>query len=118
MNGGLTLLLRMRIWALLLLAAIGMQAAEPIRAPLVRTPGSAWSSATSDLALASTRRGEDSAQEASPQPPLRLDNLGTPDQTGIELAMAAQRPMAPVAQGPPLSAHPALPPDSTAPPFA
>ncbi|WP_239026540.1 hypothetical protein [Novosphingobium decolorationis] len=118
MSFGLTFLLRMRIWALLLLAAIGLQAAEPIRAPLERAPGSAWSSATSDLALSPSRRGEDGAQDTAPQPPQPLPERSTAGLSPNAPAVLAALSLAPRAQAPPPQRHPARPPNSTAPPRA
>jgi len=59
-----------RLWAALLLAVIGLQAAEPIRAPLERVTGSAFSAATADVALASNRRTEATVLKVVPTPPL------------------------------------------------
>ncbi|MBT0671173.1 hypothetical protein HT136_22635 [Novosphingobium profundi] len=118
MTGGLTLLLRMRIWALLLLAAIGLQAAEPIRAPLERSEGSAWSSATKDLALLSNRRSEDASSEASPLPQPRLVRTSPLAPVEAVFALAREPHALPRAQAPPPHAHPARPPDATAPPRA
>ena len=64
------LLARLRIWPLLLLAAIGLQAAEPIRAPLDRVQGSAFSASTLDVALGAARRVQ--SQLAMPAQPLPL----------------------------------------------
>src|SRR3546814_4370664 len=61
-------LLPVRIWAALLLAAIGLQAAEPIRTPLL-TQGSAFSAATLDVAVVSSRKGEAEAYAPLPLPP-------------------------------------------------
>ncbi len=118
MTGSLSLLLRMRVWALLLLAAIGLQAAEPIRAPLERAPGSAWSSATSDLALVSTRRSEDGVREASPVPSPASHLATQRPHPPLAFTLPLRDAPLPPSQGPPLRAHPALPPDSTAPPRA
>ncbi|TYC81037.1 hypothetical protein, partial [Novosphingobium sp. BW1] len=107
MSFGLTFLLRMRIWALLLLAAIGLQAAEPIRAPLERAPGSAWSSATSDLALSPSRRGEDGAQDVAPQPPQPLPDRSAGRLSRHAPAVLAALLLAPRAQSPPAQRHPA-----------
>jgi hypothetical protein len=58
-----------RLWAAVLLAVIGMQAMVPVQAPLQRETGSAFSAATSDVALASARRGDTAQVEAVPVPP-------------------------------------------------
>jgi hypothetical protein len=59
-----------RLWAVVLLATIGLQAAEPVGAPLQREAGSAFSAATADVALASGRRGGIAQVQAIPTPPL------------------------------------------------
>lgn len=119
MNSGLTLILRMRIWALLLLAAIGMQAAEPIRAPLERGTGAAWSAATSDLALVSNRKAGDASLQSQQQPPQPLPQMRVaplPNLRSVALSTPPQREFD--ARGPPREEHPARPPDPTAPPLA
>ena len=119
MSPRLTILLRMRIWGLLLLAAIGLQAAEPIRAPLERASGSAWSSATSELALASSRRGEDASVQPQPQPPEPMAPApGRPAPPEFEALVQASATPWFDARGPPWDEHPARPPRSTAPPVA
>lgn len=109
----------LRVWTLLLLAAIGMQAAEPIHAPLERTQGSAWSSATLDLALAAQRKDETQATQPNVQP---VDLLQPRASVGTELAQAAfvpqPRALLPDARAPPPRRHPARPPSSTAPPLS
>ncbi|MDE8650923.1 hypothetical protein [Novosphingobium album (ex Liu et al. 2023)] len=57
-----------RLWLAVLLAAIGLQAAEPMRAPLERFRGSAFSAATSDVALASPRPAEAAKAQAPHMP--------------------------------------------------
>lgn len=88
-----------RLWAVLLLAAIGLQAASPIARPLEARHGSAFSATTFEVALAPQRRVESVRHEAEPQPaPLPA-------------------PAAPVALA--VASGPALPaprPDSTGPP--
>jgi hypothetical protein len=59
-----------RFWAVVLLATIGLQAAEPVRAPLQREAGSAFSAATADVALVSARRSAVTQVQAVPVPPL------------------------------------------------
>ena len=110
---------RLRILALLLLAAIGLQAVEPIRAPLERTQGSAFSAATADLALATGRRVETGKAQALPTPA-----LPTIAPTAFETPHLALLPpdapphLRPEVRGPPPRGHPARLPDSTAPPLA
>jgi hypothetical protein len=112
------LLARMRIWSLLLLAAIGLQAAEPIRAPLERVQGSAFSAATLDVALSTPRRLHAAAHAtpAQPLPPLAsaIDEPPAPPAQ----ALAGTPRLRPQARGPPPRRHPARLPDSTAPPIA
>lgn len=115
----LTLLARLRIWSLLLLAAIGMQAAEPIRAPLERMQGSAFSASTLDVALAAPRRTQGLQQAATqplPIPPAItvVEDLPAP----ARFALARPPHLRPEARGPPPRGHPARLPDSTAPPIA
>ena len=109
------LLARMRIWSLLLLAAIGLQAAEPIRAPLERMQGSAFSASTLDVALASDRRAQGQHVAPTPLPPPAA-TLEQPASARFALAEPAH--LRPEARGPPPRSHPARLPDSTAPPIA
>jgi hypothetical protein len=59
-----------RLWALVLLATIGLQAMAPVPAPLQRESGSAFSAATAEVTLASPRRVEVVKATAVPTPPL------------------------------------------------
>lgn len=60
----------LRLWAALLLAAVGLQAAQPFHAPLEVRHGSAFSAATADVAVAPQRRIEvQRALPAMPAPP-------------------------------------------------
>ncbi|HUD28506.1 MAG TPA: hypothetical protein VMQ93_06510 [Novosphingobium sp.] len=113
------LLTRLRIWSLLLIAAIGIQAAEPIRAPLERTQGSAFSVATLDVALATARRGQ-GQHVAAPQPlPLLPGTTRAQEVAAVpRFAFAPPSHQRPEARGPPPRGHPARLPDSTAPPIA
>jgi hypothetical protein len=113
------LLARMRIWSLLLLAAIGLQAAEPIRAPLERMQGSAFSAATLDVALATARRTQ--GQQVAPTQPLPIPPAVVAVQDAAmtpSFALAQPSHLRPEARGPPPRNHPARLPDSTAPPVA
>ncbi|HEY6868808.1 MAG TPA: hypothetical protein VI199_03525 [Novosphingobium sp.] len=100
----LLLALRQRLYAVfgaLLLATACLQAVGPITAPLERTPGSAFSAATVDVAVVRPRSGE----------ALRLAPLPAP-------LPAARRPEPwPLAVRPQVSAVPVRP-DSTGPPPA
>ncbi|MFC0204549.1 hypothetical protein [Novosphingobium soli] len=113
------LLARLRLWPLLLLAAITTQAAAPIHAPLERVQGSAFSAATLDVALAAPRRLQgEPVQVAEPLvlPPSRA--AGVVQRAWAE---AAERPASPLpsrVRAPPPRRHPARLPDSTAPPLA
>lgn len=110
---------RFRIWALLLLAAIGLQAGEPIRAPLERTQGSAFSAATADLALATGRRVETGKAQVLPAPALPPHAPTTFEAPRLALLPKAAHPhLRPEVRGPPPRRHPARLPDSTAPPLA
>lgn len=113
----LTLFARLRVLAMLLLAVVGLQAAVPIRAPLDRVPGPAFSAATLDVSLASTWRMESKARPAGTMPATlaalpRMEGLV---RLSVLLAGADLRP---TARGPPPRAAPSRPPDSTAPPLA
>ncbi|WP_159977539.1 MULTISPECIES: hypothetical protein [unclassified Novosphingobium] len=112
------LLARLRIWPLLLIAAIGMQAAEPIRAPLERVQGSAFSASTLDVALGTARRVQ--GQQAAPAQPLPLMPVAVASVVAATARFAIAPPthQRPEARGPPPRSHPARLPDSTAPPIA
>ena len=111
-------LLRVRIFAALLLAAIGLQAAEPIRKPLHLTRGSAFSAATLDVAVVSSRKGEAEAYAALPIPPRTSSPaMRTAPKPPIFVTTSTPR-LRPEVRGPPPRGHPAFPPDSTAPPYA
>jgi len=112
------LLPRLRIWTLLLLAAIGLQAASPIRAPLERVQGSAFSAATLDVALASSRKVESASASAQIEPPLPAQSVAQPVSARPSLALATRLRLRPEARGPPPREHPSRLPDSTAPPLA
>lgn len=114
----LALLPRLRLWTLLLLAAIGLQAASPMRAPLERVQGSAFSASTIDVALASTRKAESAANAAQVTPPSPQTLARTVTPLATTLALADQPRLRPEARGPPPRRHPARVPDSTAPPLA
>lgn len=119
METALSSLLRFRLWTLLLLAAIGLQAAEPIRAPLERAHGSAFSAATMELALASHRRVDAPVSQQVPAPPAPPPVAGDGEPPLLALAQPTTAPrLRPEARGPPPRAHPARLPDSTAPPVA
>lgn len=60
----------LRLWAALLLAAIGLQVASPVARPLEVRHGSAFSAATVDVALAPQRRIESVRVADEPQPAL------------------------------------------------
>lgn len=119
MVGAFALLSRMRFWSLLLLAAIGMQAAEPIRAPLERALGSAFSAATLDVALSTARKSHGaSATTAQPLPLPRVALVAEDPVPAPRFALASPSNMVAEARGPPPRRHPARLPDSTAPPIA
>lgn len=112
-------ILRLRAAALVLLAAIVLQAGLPLAAPLERPHGSAWSAGTIDVAIAATRKSADVATVAA------LDRTGTPvpaaPVNALRIAIATDAFPAhywPEVRGPPPRAHPARLPDSTAPPLA
>lgn len=102
-----------RLLSLLLLATIGLQASEPVRG-LQYERGSAFSAATSDVALAASRRGEAAQHAVAPLPshtfevaladaeaPLLLGTpLARPDSTGPPIPAKLARPSPP--RAPPL----------------
>lgn len=89
-----------RLWAALLLAAIALQAAEPVGRPLETRHGSAFSAATSDVVIAPQRRAEAERRIALPEPV-------TPP-AAISAALAERTPPPPPAW--------TIAPDSTGPP--
>lgn len=91
-------LMLVRLWAALLLAAIGLQAAQPFRAPLEARHGSAFSATTYEVAVAPQRRIE--ARQALPLP-----------------APPVERAVTPPSPRPALVFAPAPRPDSTGPPI-
>nr|WP_246544015.1 hypothetical protein [Novosphingobium profundi] len=108
----------MRLFALALLCAIGVQALEPIRAPLERTQGSAFSAATLDLALVSQR--EQAAKPVvsrSAPPQARLEPAAHPRPLAQAVRPAPAFAHAPI-RAPPPRGRPGSPPDATAPPRA
>lgn len=117
MNRPFALIAPLRMWTLLLLAAIGLQAAAPMRAPLERVSGCAFSAFTIDVALASARRGHDERKTiVQPLVPVPVRPVAfTP---GLApLALQERRFLRPQPRSPPRG-HPARLPDSTAPPLA
>jgi hypothetical protein len=79
-------LLLVRLCALAMLLAVGLQAGAPFAAPLERTHGSAFSATTHEVALSGERRAEVARAVAAPQPhlplavslPLPIPALATP----------------------------------------
>jgi hypothetical protein len=101
----------------MLLAVIGLQAAQPVHAPLERTTGSAFSASTVDVALTTTRRDE--AARAQPVP---LPALPTP-QPAARPVLASElldQPAhwLPDVRGPPPRASSIRLPDLRGPPLA
>ena len=110
-------LTRLRIWVVLVLAVIGVQAAVPMHAPLERYEGSAFSSTTIDVALASARRSDVETPQAEPLP--ALPPVISRPFAPLRFAALYRAPRLPAqARAPPPRGHPARVPDSTAPPFA
>lgn len=106
-----------RFWALLLLAVIGLQAATPMRAPLERRQGSAFSAATIDVALSSPRRSESEAAHAQIVSPVASERALAPSPPP-PLLVAMFPHLRPDVRGPPPRQRPSRLPDSTAPPLA
>lgn len=88
----------LRLWAALLLAAIGWQAAQPFHAPLEARHGSAFSATTVEVAVAPQRQV--AAQRAWPAMP-------------APVPVAVERPFRPFSL---LPETPSPRPDSTGPP--
>ena len=104
-----------RVWTLLVLAVIGLQAATPVRAPLDRQPGSAFSASTIDVALSSPRRDESEWPPAQVITPLRKERALAPP---LRPRVAVFPHVRPDVRGPPPRQRPSRLPDSTAPPLA
>jgi hypothetical protein len=116
MFGRLPSLTIVRLWAALLLAAIGVQAAQPFDTALKPSHGSAFSAATYDVALAPQRRGEEAQTALTPLPP-------APPQIAVPIAASsailAPQPMPrPDATGPPALPILSRQPAPRAPPLA
>lgn len=118
MTGGLIVFTRMRAFVLLLLAVIGLQASVPIRAPLDRMPGSAFSATTLDVSLASSWRTEAKARLTVPMPATLPELQRARQDVVVPAAAIVFAGSRPKARGPPPRSHPSRPPDSTAPPLA
>jgi hypothetical protein len=114
MLGHLPSLTTVRLLVALLLAAIGVQAAQPLDAAVQPSHGSAFSAATYDVALVSQRRGEEAQPAFTPLPPapprfvppvaVPADSLASqpmprPDSTGPPALPILERQPAP--RGPP-----------------
>ncbi|MAC60196.1 MAG: hypothetical protein CMH85_18400 [Novosphingobium sp.] len=111
-------ILRFPGWTLLLLAAIGLQAAEPIQSPLERTHGSAFSASTLELALVSGRRADTASPVVVTTPALPITVGQIRPVAHVTHFGARNIRWRPEVRGPPPRAHPARRPDSTAPPQA
>jgi hypothetical protein len=118
MNPAFAFLAQLRLWTLLLLAAIGLQAAVPIRAPLERVQGSAFSASTLDVALTTARRAWDQRANLAQPMPAAPPSAIEPRPILPTFALAEPAHLRPEARGPPPRSHPARLPDSTAPPLA
>lgn len=121
MTSVLTILLRLRLVALVLLAAIGLQAAAPAQAgPLVREEGPAWSAFTLDVALAPARKAHVEAASLAPFDPVLPPAPAIVAPAGFASARACAHPAftRPHTRGPPPRLHPARVPDCMAPPLS
>jgi hypothetical protein len=118
MNRAFAFLAPLRWWTLLLLAAIGLQAAVPIRAPLERVQGSAFSASTIDVALTTARRASDQRANLAQPMPAAPPSVIEPAPLPQAFALAEPNHLRPEARGPPPRRHSARLPDSTAPPLA
>jgi hypothetical protein len=93
----LPLLTTVRMWAALLLAAIGLQALEPIATPLQLSHGSAFGATTYEAALAPQRRNVAEGQKLVPLSPTLPAIRSVPD----AFAMAPPPAPRPDSTGPP-----------------
>jgi len=107
-------LLLVRLCALAMLLAVGLQAGAPFAAPLERTHGSAFSATTHEVALKTERRGEVVRLAVAPEP--RLPVLEPVAPPVLQLAQPA--PRRPFSTGPPAREDIARRPAPRAPPIA
>lgn len=107
-------LLLVRLCALAMLLAVGLQAGAPFAAPLERTHGSAFSATTHEVALAGERRADVARAVIAPQPrPALAEPLPLPVP-----ALAAPPAPRPFSTGPPPREDIARRPAPRAPPIA
>jgi|GEM_PF-1595517 hypothetical protein len=98
----LPLLIVIRLWAALLLVAIGLQAATPVGAPLEQRHGSAFSAATYEVALAFQRNERSETRESLiPQPVPPVSVQAAPVRVEPATLAVAMAPR-PDSTGPPL----------------
>lgn len=105
-----------RLWAALLVTAIGLQAAEPFRAPLEQTHGSAFSATTYEVVI-SPRRGDDGAVQISALSPALLPDQATVTPSGNKTLAHVPAPR-PDSTGPPRRELSSWRPAPRAPPIA
>lgn len=117
MTWRLSSLAHLRFWTLLVLAVVGLQAATPIRAPLDRPPGSAFSASTIDVAVSTARRGDSETAPVQVTPPVPRTLAPVRPEPRPRMVLATPH-LRPEARGPPPRDHPSRLPDSTAPPLA
>jgi hypothetical protein len=105
-----------RLWAVLLLATIGLQALEPVIAPLELVSGSAFSAGTAEVALVSARRSEAAEDQLIPTPLLpQPEPVPVPFSAVLVPAVPHLRPDA---RGPPPRDRAERLPDLRGPPLA
>jgi hypothetical protein len=107
-----------RLWALVLLAMIGLQAMEPVHSPLQREAGSAFSVSTADVALATGRRAD-----VAKATPVFTPPLAAMPPSPVHLAPAVARfatadQLRPAVRGPPPRDRSERLPDLRGPPLA
>lgn len=107
-------LLLVRLCALAMLLAVGLQAGAPFAAPLERTHGSVFSATTHEVALKTERRGEVVRIAIAPEP--RLSVLEPVAAPAPQLAEPA--PLRPFSTGPPAREDIARRPAPRAPPLS
>jgi len=117
----LSCLLRLRLAALMLLAAIGLQAAAPAQAgALDRQQGAAWSAWTVDVAIAPVRKAQAEATIRILVDPFLPDAQAPLQPVAFAAPRACSHPAftRPQTRGPPPREHPARVPDCMAPPLS
>lgn len=102
-----------RLFSLLLLAVIALQASEPVRG-IGRDHGSAFSAATYEVAIANSRHVETASVSVAPTPLPKSETGAFPDEPAIRISLPSPRPDS---TGPPAGAILARQPAPRGPPL-